>query len=188
MKNSMGPGRRIQNGFTDIVYQKFHTFLYDACILRDYIAEFVYNYARDGALTKLGVTTIGAGFLKLLRKSDTLSSIESCLKIIMKEGGWLKELGAYRDFAMHSAPINIGSHQLFCINEVIKHPDAKEICSGRFPLPDNPDYLYSQLQLSKEKGLAEYQNHIDGMRTVSTREYGKYDCLKYAHEVICQNM
>ena len=62
----------------------------------------------------------------------------------MDNNGWLKELGAYRDLVMHSAPISIANHQLYCIQEIISLPDSKQAQSVRFPIPGNPDGLYRQ--------------------------------------------
>ncbi|WP_429170604.1 hypothetical protein, partial [Aeromonas rivipollensis] len=41
---SFKPDNKFINGFSDDIYAKFQHFLYDACVLRDYISEFVFHY------------------------------------------------------------------------------------------------------------------------------------------------
>lgn len=172
-------GQRFQDGFTDTVYQKFHSFLFDACILRDYLSEFVYNFSGGGALREVGkeVTTAG-GLYKLLMKSSELSFFENHLKECMDNNGWLKELGAYRDLVMHSAPISIANHQLYCIQEIISLPDSKQAQSVRFPIPGNPDGLYRQR--CKRDDFDKYVKELELIAKAALDDYGEYDCLKYA--------
>jgi hypothetical protein len=182
IKSKPKHGRRFQDGFTDTVYQKFHSFLFDSCILRDYLSEFIYNFSRGGALREEGknITTAG-GLYKSLRKSGELSSFEQQLKKYMDDDGWLKELGAYRDLVMHSAPINISNHQLYCIQQVISLPDSKEVQSVRFPIPNNPDGLYKQR--CKRYDFDKYIRELDLIAKAALDDYGKYDCLEYAQTV-----
>lgn len=182
IKSKPKHGQRFQDGFTDIVYQKFHSFLFDACILRDYLSEFVYYFSRGGALREVGqnVTTAG-GLYKLLKNDTELSSFEKHLKECMDDGGWLKELGAYRDLVMHSAPINIANHRLYCIQEIILLPDSKQAQSVRFPIPSNPDGLYKQR--SKRDDFVKYVNALELIAKAALDDYGEYDCLKYAQNI-----
>tara|TARA_B100000965_G_scaffold386154_1_gene388131 strand:- start:467 stop:1576 length:1110 start_codon:yes stop_codon:yes gene_type:complete len=182
IKSKPNHGQRFQDGFTDTVYQKFHSFLFDSCILRDYLSEFIYNYSSKGALREEGKEVTTAGRLyQTLKKNSKLNSFEKKLKEWMDDEGWLKELGAYRDLVMHSAPINIANHRLYCIQEIISLPDSKQAQSVRFPIPSNPDGLYKQR--CKKTDFDKYVKEIELIATAALDDYGKYDCLEYAQTI-----
>jgi hypothetical protein len=182
LKDDFRHEKRFQNGFTDLVYQEFHSFLFDACILRDYLCEYIYNFSSNGVL-KDGCkeVTTASGLFKCLNKTESLSKLEAELKYIMSKDGWLFELGQYRDLVMHSAPINIANSQLYAIQEAIVLPDNKEIISVRFPLPDNPSLLYSER--CKRNDFDKYIRQFKELNQMSLNNRGKYDCLEYAHMV-----
>ena len=183
IKSNPKPGGRFQDGHTDIPYQRFQAFLFDVCILRDYLAEFYYNFASHGKLkkSKIEVTTAG-GLLKILRKETMLEPLSEQLISIMSNNGWLRELGAYRDLVMHSAPINIVNHRLYCIQESMDLPDSKSLQSVRFPIPSNPDGLYKQR--SKRDDFDKYIHEMEVMAKAAVEEYGEYDCLEYAQQIL----
>lgn len=190
LKNSFKNGQRFQDGFTDLVYQEFHSFLFDAGILRDYLCEYVYNYSGKGSLKerireirknyKYEITSASRLF-KSLKEIEKQSELESYFEIEMSEGGWLYELGQYRDLVMHSAPINLANFPLYAIQEYLVLPDSKEMVSVRFPLPDNPSELYSDR--SKRNHFDKYIEQFSELRQNSLNSHGKYDCLEYAHIV-----
>ncbi|MGP3590694.1 hypothetical protein [Vagococcus sp. WN89Y] len=99
----------------------------------------------------------------------------------MSIGGWLFELGHYRDLVIHSAPINIASHRLYEIHEAIPIADNKTLPSVRFPLPANPDQLYSER--CKKNDFNKYIEQVERLSRISMQERGKYDCLEYALKV-----
>ena len=183
-------GQRFQDGYTNLVYQEFHSFLFDAGIMRDYLCEYIFNFANGGDLnrvikqvlnnSKLEVTT-ASGLLKGLKKVVSLTDLESNLKDIMSKDGWLYELGQYRDLVMHSAPINLANSQLYAIQEIIELPEGQKIMSVRFPLPANPSELYSER--SKRTNFDKYINQFKELSKLSLENRGKYDCLEYAHKV-----
>ena len=187
---SFKEGQRFQDGYTNSVYQEFHSFLFDAGIMRDYLCEYIFNFANGGDLnkvikqaldnSKLEVTT-ASGLLKGLKKVVSLTDLESHFKDIMSKDGWLYELGQYRDLVMHSAPINLANFQLYAIQEIIELPEGQEIMSVRFPLPANPSELYSER--SKRTNFDKYIDHFKELSKLSLESRGKYDCLEYAHKV-----
>lgn len=182
LKNKFKNGQRFQDGFTDLVYQEFHSFLFDAGILRDNLCEYTYNFSNGGACKQEGreITTAG-GLLKILNNMTKYTELESYLKKEMSSGGWLFELGNYRDLVMHSAPINIASHRLYAIHESISMPDDKELLSVRFPLPANPEKLYSER--CKKSDFNKYIEHFKELSRISIEDRGAYDCLEYAHKL-----
>lgn len=182
LKNKFKAGQRFQDGYTDLVYQEFHSFLFDAEILRDNLCEYVYNFSDNGSRKEDGKeVTTASGLFKLLKKEVNHTKLESYLKSEMSKGGWLFELGQYRDLVMHSAPINIANHRLYAIHEPIALPDGKEILSVRFPLPSNPSKLYSER--CKRNDFDKYIEQFDELSRVSLEDRGEYDCLEYAHKV-----
>lgn len=109
------------------------------------------------------------------------TDLESYILKEMSNGGWLYELGHYRDLVMHSAPINIASHRLFAIKQSIMLPQNKELPSVRFPLPANPEKLYSER--CKKNNFNKLIENMKELYRISISESGEYDCLEYAHKV-----
>ncbi|MFV8869692.1 hypothetical protein [Serratia fonticola] len=181
LKDSFKRGQRFQDGYTDLVYQEFHSFLFDAGILRDNLCEYVYNFSNGGACKQQGkeITTAG-GLLRFLNSKKEHTELEYHLKKEMSTGGWLFELGNYRDLVMHSAPINIASHRLYAIHESIAMSEDKELLSVRFPLPANPEKLYSER--CKKNDFNKYIENFQELSRISLQDRGKYDCLEYAHK------
>lgn len=182
LKNEFKAGQRFKDGYTDIVYQEFHSFLFDCGILRDNLCEYIYNFSDNGRFKETGnEITTASGLFKILKKASDLSEFEQSVKVAMNKDGWLHELGSYRDLVMHSAPINLTNHHLFAIHEPIKLPHGKEILSVRFPLPANPSKLYSQR--CKRTDFDKYIEEFNELSRISLEDRGMYDCLEYAHKV-----
>jgi hypothetical protein len=182
LKGTFKEGQRFQDGYTDLVYQEFHSFLFDAGILRDNLCEYVYNFSKNGCRKEIGkeITTAG-GLFKLLKRIEKPSKLEAYLKSEMSQEGWLYELGQYRDLVMHSAPINIANSRLYAIQEAIELPNDKKTISIRFPLPSNPAKLYSER--CKRDDFDKYINQFKELSDISLKDRGAYDCLEYAHKV-----
>ncbi|MFA0066228.1 hypothetical protein [Vibrio breoganii] len=188
LKNDFIDGQRFHDGFTNLVYQEFHSFLFEAGILRDYLCEYVYNFSSTAGLKlthknseKIQEITTANGLLKALNNAPELSELEEQLKISMAPDGWLFELGIYRDLVMHTAPISIASHQLYAIQIVHEFPDGKQFPSVRFPLPDNIESVYKDR--CRRGDFRKYIEQFDALCEKSLDEYGKYDCLEYANKI-----
>ena len=188
LKDNFSNGQRFQDGFTNFVYQEFHSFLFDAGILRDYLCEYVYNYSSTDVLklkhknsNKVVEITTATGLLKALRQAPKLSPLEEQLKRNMAPDGWLYELGTYRDLVMHTSPISIANHQLYAIHVSLAFPDGKQFPSVRFPLPDNLETVYKER--CRRENFSKYVEQFDELSSKSLEEYGKYDCLEYANMV-----
>jgi len=172
---------RFQDGFTELTYQKFQSFLFESCILRDYLSELVYNFSRSGELKEKKEITTAGGLLKLLKKKADLTDLEAAFLDIMSSDGWLKELGDYRDLVMHSAPISMVNHKLYCIKEVVNLPSDKMVQVVRFPIPKDPGALYKER--SRRDDFDRYVRQFELIAKAALEDYGKYDCLQYAHKV-----
>tara|TARA_R110002074_G_scaffold104105_1_gene224703 strand:+ start:529 stop:1659 length:1131 start_codon:yes stop_codon:yes gene_type:complete len=179
LKGKHTSGRRFQDGFTDIIYQKFHSFLFDACILRDYLCEYVYLHSDDGKLVEAGTTVTTASKLqKVLRKQNNLSRLEVGLRTQMEDGGWIKALGAYRDLVMHSAPINIANHNSWCIAQDKEAPHGEIFPSIKVPVPSDPAGLMSKR--SMRENFDQYLAEMEVIARASFEDEGANDCLDYA--------
>ena len=156
-------------------------YAFESCILRDYLSELVYNFSRSGELKdqKKEITTAG-GLLKLLRNKSDLTDLEAEFLNIMGSDGWLKELGDYRDLVMHSAPISMVNHKLYCIKEVVNLPSDKVVQAVRFPIPRDPGALYKER--SRREDFDRYVRQFELIAKAALEAYGKYDCLQYAHK------
>lgn len=181
LKDKFKHGQRFLNGYTDLVYQDFHSFLFDAGILRDNLCEYIYNFSTDEYYKKDGkIVTTAGGLKKAINKSDNLNALGEYLKKEMSDGGWLFELGNYRDLVMHSAPICVANHNIYAIQEYISLNNGVRIPSVRFPLPANPEKIYN------ERSRKEFDKFIENFKQfnrLAIKERGKYDCLEYAHKV-----
>jgi len=185
MSGEKGPKLRIQNGYTNLTYQRFHSFLFDSCILRDYLSEFLFVFTTNEDLKKTAqdVTTAGSLF-KLLKKCSVLHPLEQTYFSAMKDNGWIKELGAYRDLVMHSAPIFFANHHSFCIFHEQEFNDSKRFYSVRFPLPEKPDELFKNR--SKKENFDAFIQDFKQYANSSYEDDERYDCLEYAQGVSAQ--
>jgi hypothetical protein len=183
IKKRFSPDRMFEDGYTGSIYRNFQSFLFDCCILRDYLAEFIYNFSEDGSRKKDSVEiTTASGFLKkILSKVPNPNIIEKEFLEISAETGWLYKLGAYRDLVMHAAPIAIAHHRLLAVRGLIDLLGDKKLPIIRCPLPEDPS-LINRIR-SNRNIFNEYLNRIDDFRRASQGEIGKFDCLQYAHEV-----
>lgn len=173
---------RFRDGFTDTIYQKLHSFLYEAGILRDYLCEYVYNFSKNEKIRNEHEITTSSGLLKRLKKLEHKEDIESEFLAIMTNDGWLKELGEYRDLAMHYAPILIANKELSCIQQKICITNEKHIRKIRLPLPANPEN--SRKDRASLDNFDLYAHTIKSISHTSNTEYGAYDCLEYAQMIV----
>jgi hypothetical protein len=133
--------RQFDNEFVWRSYESIHGFLVAACTLRDYLAEFAaeFIYATRLGLANTTVST-AAGLAKLLSKVTEQDELTRSLKTALSDGGWLKELGAYRDLVMHVAPLARAQRRLFAKNTVVSIAGA-ELPYTTCPMPDDPERI-----------------------------------------------
>ena len=84
------PGQRFEDGFTWLGYLAVQAFLVDACVLRDYLAEFfAYYVCTVSERPQIHISSM-AGLVKHVLKKDLSSDpIFSDLRIATSAGGWL---------------------------------------------------------------------------------------------------
>ena len=131
------------DGFTWICFMSIQAFLIDACILRDYLAEYAsaYIYNENIEQKNLRITTLSGLLKHVIYKIETKDSLATEIEDISKEGGWLKKLGDYRDLVIHSAPLSHAEKKSYAIKKLFKLQKnylPYIVC----PIPDNPSKIY----------------------------------------------
>ena len=185
VKGDFKPAVKFEDGYTKKIYLNFHSFLFDSCILRDYLAEFIYNYSENGHRRTDGLEiTTAAGLIKVLNKISAPNIIEQEFISITNEAGWLFKLGAYRDLVMHAAPIAIAYGKLFAICDTVDLLQDKKLPVIRCPLPEDPS-LIAKIRANRSE-YSQYLDKFEDFVKASKGEISKFDCLQYAHEVIAK--
>jgi hypothetical protein len=177
------PEWRFEDGYTKKIYQSFHAFLFDACILRDYLAEFIYNFSESGHRKKNGLEIATAASLikKILRKLKSPNVIEKEFIDITNENGWVFKLGAYRDLIMHAAPLAIAHNKLWAICGTVDLPGNNKLPIVRCPIPEDPS-LILKIRTDRNK-FNEYLKRFEDFSKASTAEIPSFDCLDYSHDI-----
>lgn len=136
VQSTFRAGQRFQDEFTWLAYLSIQSFLIDACILRDYIAEFAahFIYVSQTGEPIAKVTTM-AGLKKNILDRTATDPLSISLSGAVDAGGWLNELGAYRDLVMHSAPLAQARQGLFAIEDLFLLDLAHELPCIVCPLP-----------------------------------------------------
>ncbi len=187
VKGGFKPLVKFEDEFTKKIYIGFHSFLFDSCILRDYLAEFVYNYSENGSrkVDGMKVTTAAGLIKKVLKKLKSQPNIvEQEFISITSEDGWLFKLGAYRDLVMHAAPIAIARRKLFALCDTIDLLQDRKLPVIRCPLPQDPS-LIARIRATR----AEFNHYIDifeEFKKASDGEIAEFDCLQYAQMASAQ--
>ncbi len=133
-------GQRFEDGFTRLSYLAIQSYLVDACILRDYLSEFMFEYIyRDMAdFSKLKITAMGTLKKKILDKIAEPDNFTQELKQSTDKEGWITLLGNYRDIVVHSAPLAQAGNKLYSICEKLRLVDGEEMPIIQCPIPENP--------------------------------------------------
>lgn len=171
------PGLRFEDEFTSMAYGEVQAFFIDACIVRDYLAEFVGEYCLPDVAK--GAKTMGA-LAKRLEKLGGEPGLQEELKNATQEGGWLHELGSYRDLIVHSAPLAKASQMLLAATQTIPLTQGQLLPAISLPLPEQP----GEIRAARASGSifadfeAQVRRFIGPTGSMPTR-----DALAYAHEV-----
>ncbi len=177
-------GRRFEDGFTWLGYLSIQAFLVDACILRDYFAEFsarfVYApYSKEG----LNVTSMAGLKKHILSKTVATDAATQSLKEATGEDGWLKQLGEYRDLVVHSAPLAKAERKLWAIHEITELGDSGGFLPAvKFPIPENPSSI-SRVRANGDL-FRDFTRQFETFAKASAGESPNRDGLAYAHDVM----
>ncbi|HNP96609.1 MAG TPA: hypothetical protein PKJ63_13305, partial [Cyclobacteriaceae bacterium] len=138
--NSFKVGHQIEDGFSWLSYLSIQSFLVDACILRDYLSEFMSDFIYSGTveLVNLRITAMGAFKRKVLNKITQTDGFTQELMHATSNGGWLTLLGNYRNMVVHSAPLAQAERKLFSVCNELKIIGGGSIPIIVCPIPENP--------------------------------------------------
>ena len=172
--------RAFDNAFVWQSYVEIHSFLVDACIVRDYLAEFAahFVYGPRMGMERIGVTT-AASLKKLLMKVKDADALTTSLQTAISDSGWLQELGAYRDLVMHVAPLARAGRRLFASNCTLLVGGLEQLPFTVCPIPDDPE----RIMASRNRGdffhdfSSQWETYAAGIKDGLPR----WDGLKYSH-------
>ena len=138
------PGTRFEDGFTWLGYLAVQVFLVDACVLRDYLAEFFAIYACPAEnRTREHITSMSGVRRFILNRSSSTDSLFVDLSAATAKAGWLYVLGAYRDLAVHCVPLARAESSLWALATELPVKGARPLASVSLPLPTDPSGIAS---------------------------------------------
>jgi hypothetical protein len=177
-------GLRFRDGFTWLAYLSIQSFLIDACILRDYFSEFAayFIYVTECGEPKAKVTTLAGLKKRVLNGKDQSDALGVYLNEAIDERGWLKELGAYRDLVMHSAPLAQAEAKLFAVQDVFLLPQGRQLPCIVCPLPEVPQDISTAR--ARGSAFANFKDQFESFAKASRGESPSKDGLRYVHSVL----
>jgi len=163
-------------------YAEIQTFLTDACILRDYLAEFVGNYMfKEININNIVIRTMNSLNKHILKKMASEDPLVVSLRSAISENGWLKILGDYRDLVIHSAPLISAKRKLFAVCGKITL-DIQELPAIRLPIPAKPfEIQKSRASLKHFESFSEQFNEFAGG---DESDSPALDGLDYCHNAL----
>lgn len=177
-RNGFKDGSRMNDLWTQAIFLRIQSFFTDACILRDYLAEFAAAF-----VYKLGtgqrVSTL-SGLLKHLKQIGPGDTVTQKLQSASQDGGWLAELGAYRDLIIHSAPLALAQRQLWFWCKLVKLPCGEQLPTVRFPLPENPAEI---MRVRSKSDYANFEMLVAQFAGPAEVSPSMKDALRYIHRV-----
>lgn len=179
-------GNWFEDEFTWLGYLSIQAFLVDACVLRDYLAEFYALYACSEPLVARGASPITSisGLLKkgVLSTSVCANPVTKELKLATDEDGWLYLMGAYRDMVVHCVPLARAEVSLYALNTELHVRGVGVLPSISLPLPANPAAI--KKSRAKQEHLLTLQDDLESFAQVSKGGVASADGLAYAYTCI----
>ena len=139
----------IESPWTFPIYFAVHSFFIDCCTLRDYLAEFVSEYALTGSCGKITTMAKLRGCILRKAEDDDPLLMELCRITDSEANGWLSEVGDYRDLIVHSTPLSRAEGRMFLVQNLLSINGDKCMPSISFPLPDNPH----EIKVKRSRGI-----------------------------------
>jgi hypothetical protein len=180
-------GQHFADGFTIFMFLALQAFLIDACILRDYLAEFAakFVFILSYPETEISKVTSMSGLVKNILKRKEKNGANSDvlleqLKEDTSEDGWIHLLGSYRDLVVHWAPLVQAKHKLFAICYDIDIGGEK-LPAISCPIPKNP----IEIKISRAKGnlFSDFVSQIESFSNTPDIN-SKIEGLEYVHTTL----
>lgn len=179
-------GTRFADGFTWLAYLSIQAFLVDACILRDYMAEYyaLFLCPDQQLFGRNPITSMGGLKRKLLDKLTCEDAATKALQVATTEGGWLHELGAYRDLVVHSAPLAKAQSRMFAVTAELCLGVSGALPAVRLPIPANPQGI-AKVRATGEH-FEDFARQFELFVQASQGEAQSSDGMIYAHKALAQ--
>ena len=175
-------GCEFEDGFMGLVYFALQSFLIDACILRDYLAELgvvVLSGRHGNASVRERITTMSGLRKHLTSEINEPRLIVQELKKATAPDGWITLLGNYRNLIMHSAPLERAEKRLFALCGSLNIDAGRSIPAIYCPIPEDP--LRIQKARSTGKQFEGFESQFD---LFASRNIPRVDGMDYAHAVL----
>lgn len=183
VKNDLKIGQKFEDAFSHLIYDKFQIFLFNACILRDYLSEFVFHYVISNEIkTEKHMTTTSRIYNKYYKDRDVETEFEKYFKEICSPIGWLHKLGAYRNLVMHACPLSMPNKRAWIRLGTINLSDEKKLPRIIAPIPKNPDLI--SIERNKFEFFSDFTGLIDQYFDRSNDESESIDLLEYSIDVM----
>jgi hypothetical protein len=177
----MKDGTRFASGLTWLGYLSLQGFFVDACVLRDYLAEYwalrLVEY--DGLTFKSKITRMAALKKHYLEAHTLDTKIAQKLKADTDRGGWLFQLGAYRDLVVHCAPLASADKKLYALRMSLPLDAKTTLPAIKLPIPSTP----SEIMKGRSSGSHFRDPQMNYARFVNALENPAVapDGMEYAH-------
>lgn len=175
-------GEMFKDQFTDLLYLALQGCLVDACILRDFLAEFIFEYvfASESTSRVFRVVTMSGLKKYVLNVQTGSNSFTDELKQATGEGGWITILGSYRDLVVHSVPLALAEHKVFIVCNTVTINGQNKLPIIICPIPANP----TEITRKRSKQVEDFSVLFESFVRAGKDGPPKIDGLQYAHEVI----
>jgi hypothetical protein len=180
VRDKFEEGSRFDDLRTRTVYLAIQALLIDACVLRDYLAEFAAGYIYASAPS--GVRTVSNLKKYLFSKPELADPLSIELRHATDKNGWLSELGHYRDLVVHSAPLATAKERLWVLCSAHNLPNGAKLPALRFPLPNDPAAIRS----ARSRGdlFEDFAKLIHDFVDATRPDVTSKDALQYLHTVL----
>jgi len=174
-------GTRIMDGFTELINMALQGFFVDACILRDYLAEFTafvfkINNDRNNRITKM------SSLVKPLEKFRCSEQVIKKLKEATGMGGWIKAMTSYRNLIVHYAPLAIAQRKILAKCKELKVEGKESIPSVLYFLPRDPETI--QKSRSQDSHCIDFNDMIEKFAQFEEEQKPSLDGLEYVYSVL----
>jgi len=179
------PGVRFEDGFTWLGYLAVQVFLVDACVLRDYLAEFFFYYVCPTSdRPRVHIASMSGLKKTVLNKVCSSDPLFAALRSATSKGGWLFMLGAYRDLSVHCVPLARAESKLWAVSADFPIKGAKSLIGMSLPLPSDPSGIAAaRTSASRNERLSQELRLL----TSATRgEVASTDALVYCYQALDQ--
>lgn len=173
-------GTRFMDGYTETGYIAIQSYLMDACILRDYLTEFLVNiiWKSNGVWSGSQVTSLG-GLLSKKNKGALPMNDPLAILIINagSNGGWLERLGQYRDLVVHASPLATAEKRLLATIDHMLMPEGEILPFIQFLIPGNPGEIRSKRASGKH--FEDFKEQFQQFTNLSSSLDNAIDGLNY---------